>query len=1070
MKNCTLGKLSIIFILGLIFITQLGSPFVASAETNNSAFSLVVLPDTQLYSQDFPEIFNAQTQWIVENKDIQDIAFVSHVGDLVEVRSSIAQWVNASYSMSLLEDPVTTGREFGIPYTIVAGNHDDFPDIDLFNQYFGVMRFQDRSYYKGSYPIGDNQNNYSFFSNGGLDFIVIGLDSFDPAPGNIEWAESILKANNQRRAIIVSHAIIDATGNFTEFGRQLYDNLKDNSNLFLMLCGHVGNSESRRSDVYLGNTVYTLLADYQTRDPLFHGGDGWLRLLNFQPELNTIQVRTYSPYLDQWQTDSNSQFDLSYNLSDDPPSVESIKRLNSNPTVLSTVNFIISFSSPVFGVDVTDFSLYTSEDIYDASITSISGSGSEYSVTVSTGTGNGFLRLDLLDDDSILNSINVPLGGSGNDNGSYFLGESYTVDKTSPTPTYSSDPTTLVFFPSADTMIKEASPTSNFGTNTTLTVDSSPVHQILMKFNVSGISGQTVASAKLRLFVTAGSNATGGIFYQTADTSWIESGPGAVTWISAPAPNPSPFFTLGPVANNSWYEIDLAPLITTNGQYSFRIISNNTDGANYNSRESLSNQPELIINLNGIGSLPSNTPTLTPSTTQSSTPSIMPTLTPTIQSSLTSTPTYTPTSTSTLTTTPVSSFTPSPTYTSTSVPTPTIQNNPTTLVFFPSADTMIKEASPTSNFGTNTTLTVDSSPVHQILMKFNVSGISGQTVASAKLRLFVTAGSNATGGIFYQTADTSWIESGPGAVTWISAPAPNPSPFFTLGPVANNSWYEIDLAPLITTNGQYSFRIISNNTDGANYNSRESLSNQPELIINLNGIGSLPSNTPTLTPSTTQSSTPSIMPTLTPTIQSSLTSTPTYTPTSTSTLTTTPVSSFTPSPTYTSTSVPTPTIQNNPTTLVFFPSADTMIKEASPTSNFGTNTTLTVDSSPVHQILMKFNVSGISGQTVASAKLRLFVTAGSNATGGIFYQTADTSWIESGPGAVTWISAPAPNPSPFFTLGPVANNSWYEIDLAPLITTNGQYSFRIISNNTDGANYNSRESLSNQPELIIGLQ
>jgi hypothetical protein len=47
-----------------------------------------VLPDTQYYSQKYPEIFTQQTQWIVDNAKTQNIVFVSQEGDLVDNYSS----------------------------------------------------------------------------------------------------------------------------------------------------------------------------------------------------------------------------------------------------------------------------------------------------------------------------------------------------------------------------------------------------------------------------------------------------------------------------------------------------------------------------------------------------------------------------------------------------------------------------------------------------------------------------------------------------------------------------------------------------------------------------------------------------------------------------------------------------------------------------------------------------------------------------------------------------------------------------------------------------------------------
>src|SRR5690606_4277811 len=60
------------------------------------------------------------------------------------------------------------------------------------------------------------------------------------------------------------------------------------------------------------------------------------------------------------------------------------------------------------------------------------GSGNTYSVTVNTGSGDGSLRLDLLDNDSILDATLTPLGGVGMGNGNFSTGEVYTVSRNAP--------------------------------------------------------------------------------------------------------------------------------------------------------------------------------------------------------------------------------------------------------------------------------------------------------------------------------------------------------------------------------------------------------------------------------------------------------------------------------------------------------------------------------------------------------------------------------------------------------------------------------------------------------------
>ncbi|MCE7918422.1 MAG: hypothetical protein DYG85_02745 [Chloroflexi bacterium CFX1] len=114
-----------------------------------------------------------------------------------------------------------------------------------------------------------------------------------------------------------------------------------------------------------------------------------------------------------------------YILGDAAPFVSSIARLDRDPSNAGVVNYQATFTDAVTGVDASDFVLTGG-----AGIANVSGSGNSYVVSVNTG-GDGILRLDLADDDSIASSLGLPLGWEGATNGN-FSGETYTVDKTPP--------------------------------------------------------------------------------------------------------------------------------------------------------------------------------------------------------------------------------------------------------------------------------------------------------------------------------------------------------------------------------------------------------------------------------------------------------------------------------------------------------------------------------------------------------------------------------------------------------------------------------------------------------------
>lgn len=105
------------------------------------------------------------------------------------------------------------------------------------------------------------------------------------------------------------------------------------------------------------------------------------------------------------------------------PSVTSIVRADLNPTTSPVVEFDVTFSEDVTGVDMTDFTAtVTSGSISGASVTGVSGSGAAYTVAVSTGTGSGTLRLDLnASGTGIQDMVGNPIAGG------FTSGEEYTI-------------------------------------------------------------------------------------------------------------------------------------------------------------------------------------------------------------------------------------------------------------------------------------------------------------------------------------------------------------------------------------------------------------------------------------------------------------------------------------------------------------------------------------------------------------------------------------------------------------------------------------------------------------------
>ncbi|MFD7654257.1 DNRLRE domain-containing protein [Actinosynnema sp. NPDC059797] len=153
---------------------------------------------------------------------------------------------------------------------------------------------------------------------------------------------------------------------------------------------------------------------------------------------------------------------------------------------------------------------------------------------------------------------------------------------------------TATFTPTADTYVDDSAPGTNHGTSGQLGVDGSPVKRIFLRFSVSGLPG-AVTSARLRLHtddVSGANSPAGGTFRAVSDTSWSET---TVTWNDQPTVDGPTLGGLQSVSRNAWHEVDVTPLVTGNGAFALAVTSSNSDGADYDSRETGATAPQLLV-------------------------------------------------------------------------------------------------------------------------------------------------------------------------------------------------------------------------------------------------------------------------------------------------------------------------------------------------------------------------------------------------------------------------------------------------------------------------------------------
>lgn len=297
-----------------LLILLLRTPWICAGERD---FSIVILPDPQHYASKYPKIGMSQTQWIKDNVEKLHIKFVTSVGDNVDAGYKEAQYKNSRSFFAILDEVV--------PYGIACGNHDlmDGKKINYscqnFVEYYGPQHFKKYPWYGGASESGFS--SWQKFSGGGQSFLILHLAVNAPRP-EMEWAKKVLADHPTQPAILVTHqlltpkAVLGKSLAAKEPGRQnpveIWDQLiKPSPQIFMVLCGHYHGEAYLAKKNAAGHPVHLILQDYQ-RDK--NGGNGWLRILNFKPDQKKAEVQTYSPSLNKYQRDADSEFSFDLHL------------------------------------------------------------------------------------------------------------------------------------------------------------------------------------------------------------------------------------------------------------------------------------------------------------------------------------------------------------------------------------------------------------------------------------------------------------------------------------------------------------------------------------------------------------------------------------------------------------------------------------------------------------------------------------------------------------------------------------------------------------------------------------
>jgi 3',5'-cyclic AMP phosphodiesterase CpdA len=306
----------------------------AGAPAPRVTSTLALLPDTQYYSSNFPEIFVAQTSWIATHAAARSIPYVLHLGDLVDNNSPL-QWQRAADALKILDGIV--------PYALVGGNHDYGPGgtattrDTLLNVYVPYQRTAALPSFGGAYEPGKLDNTYHFVSLGGRDYIVLALE-WGPRDAVIAWANQVMLDHPHHYGILITHAYLYSDNRRYDFaadpsmpwnphqyntaggvndGEELWQKLVRRHAFAFVFNGHVLNDGNGylASVTDKGNICHQMLSNYQIRRL---GGEGYMRLLEFLDDARTVRVSTYSPLLDWILDEPDQNFTVTIDLPPGP--------------------------------------------------------------------------------------------------------------------------------------------------------------------------------------------------------------------------------------------------------------------------------------------------------------------------------------------------------------------------------------------------------------------------------------------------------------------------------------------------------------------------------------------------------------------------------------------------------------------------------------------------------------------------------------------------------------------------------------------------------------------------------
>ena len=291
-------------------------------------YNFAIIPDPQYTTQYKPAILDAQNEWIAENANDYNIAMTLGVGDITQDGTE-AEFKRASESYSIFD-------EKNIPYLLTDGNHDS----SIYLKYFGAQRYENNPAYQGAGPSG--YSKYAITKGGSYNYLFLTIPyNSEQIEQDREWINNILTTYDNLPTVIITH-FDDNNKNITN------DFVKKYNQVFMFIEGHVTYRDAKIITNDYGHPVLNAIVNYQFEP---YGGNGIIRLMQFDELNKEISFQSYSPWVQKKMDILDNKIENKGILNDDEKKLFPFDKLNITQDPSDNITFKFDFTERFKNLD-----------------------------------------------------------------------------------------------------------------------------------------------------------------------------------------------------------------------------------------------------------------------------------------------------------------------------------------------------------------------------------------------------------------------------------------------------------------------------------------------------------------------------------------------------------------------------------------------------------------------------------------------------------------------------------------------------------------------------------------------